>query len=135
MYFIFLLPGRSENKGKIMSQVEVGGIELCDNLPNPEVLAAQTRNLNETNTLSHTESQNEGGGGRGLIQACPNNNGKKEEEEQEKEEYKVTGKAEEEDIDEVMKEEEEESEGSSCLIHCQSSDTPVTDSSYSETGT
>ena len=33
-----------------------------------------------------------------------------------------------------MKEEEDESEGSSCLIHCQSPDTPMTDSSYSETG-
>lgn len=39
-------------------------------------------------------------------------------------------------MDEVMKEDEEEegSEGSSCLIRCQSPDTPMTDSSYSETG-
>lgn len=131
--------GQFEREGRVMSQVQVGGVDLCDNLPSPEALtAAQTRNLNETNTLtqtqSHSPSQNEDGGGLGLIQkAALNDNGKNEDG---KEGYKGTDgeEDEEEDIDEVMKEEEDESEGSSCLIHCQSPDTPMTDSSYSETG-
>lgn len=126
-----------------MSHVQVGGVDLCDNLPNPEALTAQTLNLNETNALTQTQSlspsQNEDGGGCGLIQkASLGNNGKGMEEEQEKEGCTGRGgeEEEEEDIDEVMKEEEEEeeSEGSSCLIRCQSPDTPMTDSSYSETG-
>lgn len=116
-----------------MSQVQVGGVDLCDNLPNPEALTAQTRNLNETNTLT----QNEEGGGL-IHKASVNNNGKDMEEERGKEGYTGGGREEdeEEDIDEVMKEEEveEESEGSSCQIRCQSPDTPMTDSSYSETG-
>ncbi|XP_034416996.1 consortin isoform X2 [Cyclopterus lumpus] len=72
-----------------------------------------------------------------------NNNGKDSEEEHGKEGYTGRGREEEEeeeeeeDIDEVMKgegEEEEESEESSCLISCQTPETPMTDSSYSETG-
>ncbi|KAI3377782.1 hypothetical protein L3Q82_008926, partial [Scortum barcoo] len=106
-------------------------------------LTVQTLNLNETNVLGQTQSiapsQNEDGGGRGLIQkASPSNSRKDLEEEREKEGHagSVREEEEEEDIDEVMKEieEEEESEGSSCLIRCQSPDTPMTDSSYSETG-
>lgn len=121
-----------------MSQVQVGGVDLCDNLPSPEALTAQTRNLNETNALAQSQNLS---GGRGLIQkASLSNNGKDtgEEEEQEKEGRRGGGREEdeEEDIDEVMKEEEEEevSEGSSSQIRCQSPDTPMTDSSYSETG-
>lgn len=120
-----------------MSQVQVGGVDLCDNLCSPEPLTAQTRNLNETNTLAQTPSlspsQKEDTRGRGLIQKTSlRNNGKDMEEG-----YTRGGREEdeEEDIDEVMKEEEEEvSEGSSSLIRCQSPDTPMTDSSYSETG-
>ncbi|CAK6963991.1 consortin [Scomber scombrus] len=120
--------GQFEEEGKVMSQLQVGGVDLCDNLPNPEALsAAQTRNLNEANTLTQTQSPS----------PSQNDNGKDEEGEQGKEGYKGTDREEEddeEDIDEVMKEEEDESEGSSCRIHCQSPDTPMTDSSYSETG-
>ncbi|XP_068586474.1 consortin [Cebidichthys violaceus] len=132
--------GQLEREDRAMSQVQVGGANLCDNLPNPDALAAQTRNLNETNALAPTQSlaprhKEEGGG---LVQKTSvNNNGK--EEEHGKEGYTGRGREEheeEEDIDEVMKgeEEEEESEESSCLIRCQSPDTPMTDSSYSETG-
>lgn len=128
-----------------MSQVPLGGVDLCDNLNRPEALAAQTCNLNETNTLTQTPnlsaSQNEEEGDHKIIQNTSlNNNGKDEEEEMGKEGYTGRGTEddEEEDIDEVMKEaeeeEEEESEESSALIHCQSPDTPMTDSSYSETG-
>ncbi|XP_042360701.1 consortin-like [Plectropomus leopardus] len=132
--------GQLEREGRIMSQVQVGGVDLCDNLPNPEALTAQTLNLNETNILTQTESfspsQNEEGGGL-LQKASVNNNGKDMEEELGKEGYTGRGREEDEedDFDEVMKEEEEEeSEESSCLIRCQSPDTPMTDSSYSETG-
>ncbi|XP_069029844.1 consortin [Embiotoca jacksoni] len=135
--------GQFEGEGKVMSQVCVGGVDLCDNLPTPEALTAQTRNLNETNTLTQTQSrppsQNEEGGRCGLIQKttlC--NNGKEQEEVGHGKEGnggRSREEDEEEDIDEVMKEEEEEeSEESSCLIRCQSPDTPMTDSSYSETG-
>lgn len=123
-----------------MSQVQTG---LCDNLPNPEALTAQTRNLNQTEMLTQTRSvspsQNEDGGRCGSIQKTSlNNNGKEEELRQGKDGYTGinTEEDEEEDIDEVMKEEdeEEESEESSCLNFCRSPDTPMTDSSYSETG-
>ena len=117
-----------------MSQVQVGEVDLCDNLPKSEDLTAQTRNLNETNTLTQRQNEEEGG----LIQkASVNNNGKDVEEEQGKAACTERGREdEEEDIDEVMKDEEdeEESEESSCLMRCQSPDTPMTDSSYSETG-
>ncbi|TKS69930.1 Consortin [Collichthys lucidus] len=105
-----------------MSQVQVGGVDLCDNLPSPEALTAQTRNLNETNALTQPQSLS--------------SNEKVMEEDQEKEGYMRRSRGEEEeDVDEVMKEEEEDmSEGSSSLIRCQSPDTPMTDSSYSETG-
>nr|XP_040059942.1 consortin isoform X2 [Gasterosteus aculeatus aculeatus] len=121
-----------------MSRVQVGGADLCDNLPSPDALTAQTRNFNETNALaSLSPSQKEEGGG--LIQRTSVNNNGKEEEQQGKEGYTTRGREEEdeeEDIDEWMKgvEEDEESEGSSGLIRCQSPETPMTDSSYSETG-
>lgn len=130
--------GQFERDGKVMLPVPVGGADLCDNLPNPEAVTAQTRNLNKTNTLSPT--QTEEGGGRRLIlnTSLNNNNGRDMEEERRKEGYmgKSQVEGEEEDIDEVMKEEEEEedSEESSALIGCQSPDTPMTDSSFSETG-
>ncbi|CAB1459805.1 unnamed protein product [Pleuronectes platessa] len=123
-----------------MSQLPVDGVDLCDNLPNPE--AAQTQNLNETNILTQIPSlcpsQIAEGGGRRLFQKPSlNNNGKDKEEEQGNERYTGRGRAEdeEEDNDEVMKEEEEEevSEESSSLIRGQSPDT-MTDSSFSETG-
>ncbi|TDH17215.1 hypothetical protein EPR50_G00006160 [Perca flavescens] len=125
--------GQLEREGRVMSQVQVSGVDVCDNLPNPEALTAQTRNLNQPNTLPEIQSlcpsQNEEGGG--IIQKAPvNNHGK----DIEKEHGRGREEDEEEDIDEVMKEEEEESEESSCLIRCQSPDTPMTDSSYSETG-
>ncbi|XP_026234007.1 consortin isoform X2 [Anabas testudineus] len=135
--------GQFEGDGRMMSQVSVGGVDLCDNLSKPEALAAQTRNLNETNkqTLSLSASQNEDEEEHRIIQNTSlNNNGKDEEEEVGKEGYTGRGREydEEEDIDEVMKEaeedEEEESEESSALLCCQSPDTPMTDSSYSETG-
>lgn len=121
-----------------MSRVQVGGADLCDNLPSPDALTAQTRNFNETNALaSLSPSQKQEGGG--LIQRTSVNNNGKEEEQQGKEGYTTRGREEEdeeEDIDEWMKgvEEDEESEGSSGLIRCQSPETPMTDSSYSETG-
>ncbi|XP_039994047.1 consortin [Xiphias gladius] len=131
--------GQCEREGRVKSQVPVGAVKLCDNLPNPEPLTAQTQNLNETNTLTQNLSQNEEGGVHRQIQKNTfNNSGKDGQEEQGKEGY--TGRTreedEEEDIDEVMKEEddEEESEESNGLIRCQSPDTPMTDSSYSETG-
>ncbi|KAG8001453.1 hypothetical protein GBF38_007116, partial [Nibea albiflora] len=105
-----------------MSQVQVDRVDLCDNLPSPEALTAQTRNLNETNALTQPPSLS--------------NNERDVEEDQEKEGYMRRSRGEEEeDVDELMKEEEEDmSEGSSSLIRCQSPDTPMTDSSYSETG-
>lgn len=119
----------------------MGGVDLCDNLPSPEALTVQTRNLNEAATLTQTQSpallQNEDRGGQGLYQkASPGNHGEDRGEE-DKEGYRE--EEEEEDTDEVMREEEEEeeeevSEGSSSVIRCQSPDTPMTDSSYSETG-
>ncbi|XP_028257966.1 consortin isoform X2 [Parambassis ranga] len=130
--------GQFEREGRVMSQVHVCGVELCDNLPNPEALTAQTRNLNQTNTLAQTQrlpsSKNEEGGRCGLVQKSSlNNNGKEDKVEQGKESYeeRSSEKDEEEDVDEVM---EEESEESSCVIRCQSPGTPMTDSSYSETG-
>ncbi|XP_059208413.1 consortin isoform X2 [Centropristis striata] len=122
--------GQLEREGKVMSHLQVGGVDLCDNLSNPEALTA-TRNLNETNILTQTQSlspsQNEEGAG--LIQKASVNIGKDMEEGYTR---RSREENEEEDIDEVMKEEEEEE--SSCLIRCQSPDTPMTDSSYSETG-
>ncbi|KAM8894814.1 consortin isoform 2-T2 [Spinachia spinachia] len=126
-----------------MSHVQVGGADSRDNLSNPDAVTAQTRNLNQTNTLARTQSlsalQKEEGGG--LIQrTSDNNNGT--EEELGKQGYTKRGREEEdddddeEDIDELMKgiEGDEESEDSSGLNCCQSPDTPMTDSSYSETG-
>ncbi|KAK2920351.1 consortin [Channa argus] len=121
-----------------MSQVPVGGVDLFDNLPNPEAHSAQTRNLNEKNTLTQTQSLpplQTDEGLRHVQTASLNNNGKDEEEEQAKEGYtRSREEDEEEDTDEVMKDEEEESEESNALIRCHSPDTPMTDSSYSETG-
>lgn len=128
-----------------MSEVQLGGVDVCDNQRSPGALIAQTRNLNEPNTLTDAQSlspsQHEDRGGLGLMQkASLSNNGKDMEEEQGKEGYSRRDKEddEEEDIDQVMKEEEEEeeevSEGSGSLVRCLSPDTPMTDSSYSETG-
>lgn len=135
-------PGHSEMKGEVMSQVQEVRDDLCDNLPTTEPLTAQTGNLNETSTHSQSLSllQKVESGEQGLFHnAPPTNTGRSWEEEEEKE-----GNAEgnrddkEEDLDQVMKEEDEEeedvSEGSSSIICCQSTDTPMTDSSYSETG-
>ncbi|XP_076011754.1 consortin isoform X3 [Genypterus blacodes] len=113
------LSGQCEREGRVMSQFQ--GVDVCDNLLNPDCPAVQHRNLNETNAL--TQGQSDGRGSHQLIQSNSlNDNGGEDEEE--------------EDHDEVMKEAEEEveSEESSCLIRCQSPDTPMTDSSYSESG-
>ncbi|XP_060897049.1 consortin [Labrus mixtus] len=125
--------GQFEREGRVMSHIQGGGVDLCDNLPNPQALTAQTRNLNEknTHTQSLSPSQNEDAGGCRLIRDdALSSSGKEGSTERHREED------DEEDMDEVMKddEEEEESEGSSCLIRCQSPSTPMTDSSYSETG-
>nr|XP_057945819.1 consortin isoform X2 [Doryrhamphus excisus] len=115
--------GQLHYEGRIMSQVVVGGAERCDNnTPHPNLFTSQ--NLNETQTEHSSALQNEFGAGEFL-----NNNGDNQEGEEDR--YGEEG---EEDIDEVMKDEEEESETSSCRIHCRSPDTPMTDSSYSETG-
>ncbi|KAM4602992.1 consortin [Polymixia lowei] len=137
--------GQCEREEPVVSQVQGGGVDFCDNLPESDAFSAQNRNLNETHTLSQTRtlaqapsssSRNERREGRELIQKdSPNDNGR---EEVGKEGHRVRmGEVdEEEENDEMMKEEEEEeqSEGSSSLIRCQSPDTPMTDSSYSETG-
>ncbi|XP_037310917.2 consortin [Pungitius pungitius] len=135
--------GQLDREDIAMSQVQAGGPDLCDNLPTPDAVTAQTRNLNETNALPRTQSlspsRKEEGGGL-IQQTSVNNNGQEEEEEEQgKEGSTRRGREEdeeEEDIDELMKgvEEDEESEESSGLIRCQSPDTPMTDSSYSETG-
>ncbi|XP_057686789.1 consortin-like [Corythoichthys intestinalis] len=123
--------GQLDYEGRIMSQVAVGGADRCDNTAHPEVLIAQRPNLNETTSLSQSELtsalQNDFETGLPSKTSLNNNGGNKELESQKSTE-------EEEDIDEVMKDEEEESEESSCQMHCQSPDTPMTDSSYSETG-
>ncbi|XP_072236445.1 consortin isoform X2 [Leuresthes tenuis] len=136
--------GQIESGGTVMSQAHGDGVDLCDNSPTSEALSGQTRNLNETNALTLNQnrppSQNEDGGMCDLIhKTSVNNNGKEVGEKVGQTAEELAGKSrdenEEEDIDEVMKdEEEEESEGSSCVIRCQSPDTPMTDSSYSETG-
>ncbi|XP_077569874.1 consortin-like isoform X2 [Stigmatopora nigra] len=114
-----------------MSEFVVGGVGRCDNTTHPDLLIAHASNLNETTSLPPREltSALQNNFGSGLPSKTPlNNNGGKREE---SESHKNT---EEEDIDEVMKDEEEASEASSCQMHCQSPDTPMTDSSYSETG-
>ncbi|XP_029316435.1 consortin-like isoform X2 [Cottoperca gobio] len=129
--------GQLEREDRVMSKVQVGGVDLCDNLSKPEDLTAQTQNLNETSTLAQKQSlcpSRSEEGGEIIQKASVNNNGKDMEEEQGQAGYTGRGREdEEEDIDEVMKDEEEEEE-SSCLIRCQSPDTPMTDSSYSDTG-
>uniref|UniRef100_A0A3Q3BAS8 Consortin, connexin sorting protein n=2 Tax=Kryptolebias marmoratus TaxID=37003 RepID=A0A3Q3BAS8_KRYMA len=131
--------GQLERDGRAMSQAH---LDLCDNLPNSEALAAQVQNLNEAKTLTQSLPLSRGdeeetfGLGR---EATLNNNGKDEREVVERKEGD-TGRRrdedEEEDVDEVMKEEEEEeeSEASSSVVGCQSPDILMTDSSYSETG-
>lgn len=133
----FFSAAQCEREGRVKSQVQMGTDDVCDNLPSNEPLTAQTQNLNEMSTLTQTQDE----GGRGLFQkASLGNNGRRVDEEGEKDES-VEGNVEEdeEDLDEMMREAEEEeeeeiSEGSSSLICCQSPDTPMTDSSYSETG-
>ncbi|KAF7662102.1 hypothetical protein LDENG_00246320 [Lucifuga dentata] len=121
--------GQCGREGRVMSQLQGDAVDLCDNLPKAEDLTAPNQNLNETNTL--TEIQNDERGQDELIHKNSfNNNGREEEVHR----GRSREEDEEEDNDEEMKEEEEESEDSSCLIHCQSPDTPLTDSSYSETG-
>lgn len=126
-----------------MSQVQLrGGVDLCDNLSPSETLTALSQNLNDATSLMQAPSlslrQEAAGEGREPNQRAslarneaaekkaPDAGGDGEAEEEE----------EDEDVDEEMMEEEEEefSEGSSVLIRCQSPDTPMTDSSYSETG-
>lgn len=123
-----------------MSQVQLrGGVDLCDNLPTSETLAALSQNLNDATSLTQAQSlcvlQEAAGEAREPLQKAPL--GGNEEAEGKAAEAGGDGEAEEdEDVDEEMMEEEEEeiSEGSSVLIRCQSPDTPMTDSSYSETG-
>ncbi|XP_061132168.1 consortin isoform X3 [Syngnathus typhle] len=121
--------GQLDYEGRIMAQVIAGGVDHCDNTPHPE-----PHNLNELNPLTQMEhtSALKNDSRTGLpSKASLNNNGENKEE---LEGHKSTSKEEEEDTDELMKDEEEESEASSCLMHCQSPDTPMTDSSNSETG-
>lgn len=106
----------------IMSQ----DTDLCDSLSVAAV------NLNEiAQTQSCLASENENGGQQISTTKPPfNNNGNYEPDDQD---ICVCTRQMEEDQDEVMKEEEDYSEGSS-FTRCQSPDTPMTDSSYSETG-
>ncbi|KAM9764906.1 consortin [Menidia menidia] len=122
-----------------MSQDHGDSLDLCDNSPGSEALSGQSQNLNETNSLAPNQNlplpQSEDGAIPDIIHKSSLNNNGKEEEKTEKEGYTAKSRDEEDDADEVMKEdEEEESEGSSCMTRCQSPDTPMTDSSYSETG-
>lgn len=120
-------------EGSAASQVHVDGFDICDNLSNSETLTAQTQNLNETLAQTLPLPQNDEGGMCGKLQKPSlDNNGKEEEEEETGvEEYSEGSRDEDE---EMKEEEEEESEASSSLICCRSPDTPMTDSSYSETG-
>lgn len=125
-----------------MSQVRGGGDHIYDNLPTIEPLTAQTGNLNGASTLSQDLHLQKGETKeQGLFHETPlSNTGRSKDEEEEK-----VGNAEknrddeEEDLDEVMNEEDEDEDdlsvGSASLICCQSPDTPMTDSSCSETGT
>uniref|UniRef100_A0A3Q2Z8J4 Uncharacterized LOC109528367 n=1 Tax=Hippocampus comes TaxID=109280 RepID=A0A3Q2Z8J4_HIPCM len=122
------------DEGKVMSQVVVAEDDCCDNKPHPEPHTAQPQNLNEINPATRIEQtsalQNDFGAGLPL-KASLNNNGENKEE---LERHKSASNEEEQDTDELMKDEEEESEASSCQMHCQFPDTPMSDSSYSETG-
>ncbi|XP_038150536.1 consortin-like [Cyprinodon tularosa] len=127
--------GLFEMEGSAMSQVGVDGFELCDNISDSEALTAQTRNLNQTLAQTLPIPQNEEAGSCCPIQKTPLDNSREEETGKEEHSEESRDVDEEEDVDEMMKEEEEEeSEASSSLICCQSPDTPMTDSSYSETG-
>uniref|UniRef100_A0A3B3ZCF9 Consortin C-terminal domain-containing protein n=1 Tax=Periophthalmus magnuspinnatus TaxID=409849 RepID=A0A3B3ZCF9_9GOBI len=100
-------------------------VELCDNI------AVSTVNLNKlAQTQSSLASDNENVGQQGSIPKAPFD-GKNYEHDKPDKDIR-TGQL-DEDQDEVMKEEEDNSEESS-LIGCQSPETPMTDSSYSETG-
>lgn len=116
-----------------MSQVHVDGFDICDNLSNSGTLTVQTQNLNETLAQTLPLPQNDEGGTCSKLQnPSLDNSGKAEEaEETGVEDYSEGSRDEDE---EMKEEEEEESEASSSLICCQSPDTPMTDSSYSETG-
>lgn len=133
-----LTPGQLDNEGdegKVMSQVVVAEDDCCDNKPHPDPHTAQPQNLNEINPATRIEQtsalQNDFGAGL-PVKASLNNNGENKEE---LERHKSASNEEEQDTDELMKDEEEESEASSCQLHCQFPDTPMSDSSYSETGT
>lgn len=134
--FSLLFLGQFESVSSVMSQTQIGEVGLCDNLLHSEELHVQTQNLNETSTLAHSQSPSDShnmeGRTCGFIQQASLNNNEMEE----KEEYAAKKYDEGEDTDEAMKEEEEEeeSEESASLIRCQSPDTPMTDSSFSETG-
>lgn len=125
-----------------MSQVRGGRDHIYDNLPTIEPLTAQTGNLNGTSTLSQNLHLQKGETKeQGLFHKTPlSKTGRSKDEEEEK-----VGNAEEnrddeeEDLDEGLNEEDEEEDdlsmGSASLICCQSPDTPMTNLSYSETGT
>lgn len=98
-------------------------VNLCDSL----AVAPVNRNV-LAQTQSHLTSENENGGQQvSTTNPSFNNNGNYNEQDK----NVCTGQM-DEDQDEVMKEEEDYSEES--LIRCQSPDAPMTDSSYSETG-
>lgn len=94
-------------------------------------LAVAPVNLNElAQRESRLPSENENEGQQVSTSKAPFNNNENYEDKQDK---NVCIRQTEEDQDELMKEEEDGSEDSS-LIRCQSPGTPMTDSSYSETG-
>lgn len=100
-------------------------VDLCHSL------AVAPVNLNElAQRESCLPSENENEGQQVSTSKAPFNNNGSYKDEQDK---NVCIGQTEEDQDELMKEEEDESEESS-LIRCQSPGTPMTDSSYSETG-
>ncbi|XP_061601315.1 consortin [Cololabis saira] len=131
--------GQFEREGRVMSQAHVDKVDLCDNLPTSQ---AQTPNLNSlTESRGLPLSQTEGKTCDVITKTSLNNNGKEEQKLEMEQGHKESpeksrNEYDEEDTDEMMREEEEEdeSEGSSCITRGKSPDTPMTDSSYSETG-
>lgn len=134
--------GHSAIEGQVMSEVQEVRDDLCDNLPTTEPLTAPTGNLNTTSALSHNLSLLRKGdsGEQGLFHNAPLTNRGSSRDRENKKEGNGEGNRDdaEEDLDELMREEDEEkedlSEGSNSIICCQSLDTSMTDSSYSETG-
>ncbi|CAL8243533.1 unnamed protein product [Lota lota] len=128
--------GQCEWEGPVVSQCE--GDLMCDNPPGPKPLGSQNLNLTETRAPSQTNtltqehslhhSQAEDIGVCKPPRSPSNNNG----EDQDK--FPLGSRDNEDEGEDELMKEEDESEESSGLIGCQSPSTPMTDSSFSETG-